>query len=145
MKANKKKPYGRKLFLAVVLLGALAGAAKAEPIQFTTGGGHAFVLPLQSVSGTQLYSFREGKGFPALESVLYVSPRKKFQATFGAAAELGRSVAVPFAGAQWRLSERFFDTSDNDLYFGLALAKHPDSAKSWRGVEVTLKASTALW
>jgi hypothetical protein len=144
-----KKPKGGGYLLVAAMIGLATLCVKAEaatdPIRFEFGGGHALLLPLQNVNGTEVYSFREGKGFPAIESVLYTTPSRKFQVTAGAAAELGTSHAVPFAGAQFRLPQRFFDTSNNDLYFGFAVAKHPDAAKSWRGVEVMLKASTALW
>jgi hypothetical protein len=152
MKANKKKPYGHKLFLAAMVLGALLASkpahAREGDIEFTTPGGHTFKLPFQSVDATQLYSFREGRGFPGLQTVLYASPRKKFQASFGAAAELGESRAVPFAGAQWKLTERLFRVDDNRLMFGVAAAKHfrPESKyKSWRGVEATINVSHPLF
>lgn len=149
---KKKKPKPRKpggYMMAMAVLAGLAmgprpAYAATDPIRFEFDGGHALLLPLQNVSGTELYSLRAGKGYPALESVLYTTPRRKFQITAGAAAELGTSHAVPFAGAQAKLPQRFFDTSNNDLFFGVAVAKHTD-VKSWRGVEVTLKASKALW
>ena len=137
--------------LSVALLGAAIACgprpayASSDPIRFEFAGGHALLLPLQNVAGTELYSFKQGKGFPALESVLYMTPSRKFNITAGAAAELGTTSAVPFAGFGFRLPQRFFDTSNNDLYFGAAFAKPKDGPKSWRGVEVTLKASKPLW
>ena len=135
----KKMSWWLMWFFAVAV-GAPVFAA-TSPIRFQVGE-HSFVLPMQNVSGTQLYSFREGKGFPGLESVIY--SYKKTQVTAGAAAELGTSKAVPFVGFQFRLPAKFFDTSNNNLYFGAFAAKHP-SRKSWRGVEGGLKASVPLW
>ena len=137
--------------LSAALLGAAILArprpayASNDPIRFEFAGGHALLLPLQNVAGTELYSFRQGKGFPALESVLYATPSRRFNISAGAAAELGTSHAVPFAGIGFRLPQRFFNTDNNDLYFGAAFAKPSDAPKSWRGVEVTLKASKPLW
>lgn len=150
MKTEKKKPrgrYRRALLLALVLGPVFAPAVKADDIAFKVGR-HSIIIPFKQVSATELYSFREGKGFPALESVVFLSHRKKFQGTIGAAAELGASKAVPFLGANWRLPESLFDLKNNQFYFGAAIAKRFDDDpkyKSWRGIEVTLKASHALW
>lgn len=141
----------KKSMLALAVLAGFAAGprpAYADDIAFQFANGHNIVVPFRQVSFTELYSLREGKGFPAVESVLFLSARKKFQGTFGAAAELGVSKAVPFLGANWRLTERLFDTSNNLLYFGFAAAKRFDQDprnKSWRGVEITLKASHPLF
>lgn len=112
--------------------------AYAESIS-TNLGGNTFVLPFQEVNATQLYSFEDGKGYPGLETVL--ARRGRYQLTFGAAPVLGTSVNVPFVALQHRLNPSIFDTSNNDLQFGLWAGK-PSEGKSWTwGV----KASTALW
>lgn len=136
------------LAAALLACGPRPAYAATKPLGIQFGGGHLLELPFQNMNGTELYSVREGKGYPALESVLYQSPRRRTQVSIGAAAELGASKAVPFVGAQLRLPEKFFDTSNNDLFFGVAAAKHfgPETRfKSWRGVELTLKASKPLW
>lgn len=102
-------------------------------------GQHVFLVPFQKVSGTQLYSFHDGKGFPGLETALYSF--QKFQVTFGAAATLGTSSAVPFLGAQFTLPARFFDTSNNALLFGAYAARE----QGRKGLTVGIKASTPLW
>ena len=108
---NVYKLIGLALFLV-----ATPGVLKAEPVSIDLGG-NTFILPLQVVSGVQLYSFEEGRGYPALETVLI--ERKSFRFTFGAAAVLGTSANVPFVSLQTRLTEKFFDINDNNLYFGV--------------------------
>lgn len=112
--------------------------AATNPIAFKVGQ-NSFLVPFQKVSGTQLYSFHDGKGFPGLETTLYSF--QKFQVTFGAAATLGTSNAVPFIGAQFRLPEKFFDVGNNDLMFGAYAAKE----QGRKGLTVGIKASTNLW
>lgn len=127
--------------LIVVLFAVLASAhafAATNPLSIQVGA-HTFVLPLQKVSGTELYSFRDGKGFPALETVLY--NYKKFQVTFGAAAVLGTTQNVPFLGAQFVLPTKFFDTTNNDLLFGAYAGKEHGK----KGLTVGIKASKPLW
>lgn len=112
--------------------------AATNPIAFRLGQ-NTFLLPFQKVGGTQLYSFRDGKGFPGLETSLYTY--QKFSLTFGAAAVLGQSTAVPFLGAQFVLPSRFFDTQNNDLLFGGYVAKE----QGRKGLTVGIKCSKPLW
>lgn len=112
--------------------------AATNPIAFRVGA-HSFILPFQKVSGTELYSFQDEKGFPGLETVLY--SYQKFQVSFGAAAVLGSSKDVPFIGAQFRLPSSLFDVSNNDLLFGAFLGKE----SGHKGLILGLKASTKLW
>lgn len=128
------------LILAGLLLGPiLAPAAKAEPVSVKLTEETTLVLPLQVVSVVQLYSPDLGKGFPALETVL--ASRKTWRLSAGAAPVLGTSENVPFVSLSTRLSPRFFDTSDNDLYFG-AWAGKPSDQDSWTW---GISASVALW
>jgi hypothetical protein len=142
----KGKPKGGcKFFLTLALL-ALAGAVSAatNPIAFNLGGT-LFVLPFQKVSATQLYSFKEEKGFPAVETVLV--SRGKAQLTFGAAPVLGSEASVPFVALQTRLSEKFFDTSNNALMFGVWVGQvSGDKAVGRKARNVWgIKASVPLW
>lgn len=121
-----------------VVLCGVAGFGHAEDVAFRAGGAD-FLVPLKIVSATQLYSFKEGKGFPALETTLIEKRRFKFSA--GAAAELGTSVNVPFVAFSTRLSRSFFDTANNQLYFGVWVGKPSDK----KGAIWGLAASTELW
>lgn len=96
-------------------------------------------LPLREVSATELYSFEEGKGYPAVETILATT--KDVRWTAGVAAQLGTSVNVPFGGLELRLSRRFFQVDDNDLYFGV-WAGRPSDRREWIW---GLKASTKLF
>ncbi len=126
------------LILSVVLALAAAQAVHAEPVAVNVGE-NTFVLPLQVVSGTQLYSPELGKGFPGLETVL--AQRKTWRLSVGAAPVLGTSANVPFVSLSTRLSPRFFDTADNDLYFGAWAGWPSDRSKAVFGIS----ASVALW
>ena len=124
--------------LIFVTLSACCSYAATKPISIQVGQ-HSFILPFQKVTATQLYSFRDGKGFPGLETVLY--SYQKFQVTFGAAAVLGESKDVPFAGAQFTLPSALFDTGNNSLLFGVYAGKETGK----KGLTVGIKASTPLW
>lgn len=128
----------KKLIAAIVIGICLTPAAYAEPISVDLGG-NTFILPLQVVQGTQLYSFEEGRGYPALETVL--ATRKNFRLTFGAASVLGTSANVPFVSLQTRLSERFFDISDNSLYFGVWVGRQSRPNETRYGIS----AGIPLW
>ncbi len=142
---NKKKPPKgpRYMYLLALGLGLVAFGprpAYAEPISVQLSEKTTLVLPLQIVKATQLYDFKEGRGFPAMETVLL--KRGDGELTFGAAPVLGSSVNVPFVGLQVKLSDVFFDTSDNDLRFGLWAGRRSDGDKH---VLWGIKASVALW
>lgn len=126
-----------KLVVLLAFLPCLSQAA-TNPLAVHFGG-HAFLVPLQTFGATQLYSFRDGKGFPGLETAVYTF--KKFQVTFGAAATLGTSNAVPFVGAQFTLPAKFFDTKNNSLLFGVYAGKE----QGRKGLTVGIKASQPLW
>lgn len=127
----------KKIALMLAVLG-LAVSLKAEPIAVELGG-NKFILPLQLVSGTQLYSFDEGRGYPALETVL--AQRGKAQLSVGAAPVLGTSANVPFVALQFRLSEKFFDISDNNVYFGAWVGKPSNQKDAAYGI----LCSVPLW
>lgn len=120
---------------------ALAGPrpAYANPITFKITERTTLVVPLQVVSGVQLYSPKLGKGFPGLETVL--GQYNTLRLSAGAAPILGTSVNVPFVSVSTRLSPRFFDISDNAMYFGVWVGKPSDE----RHVIAGLSASVALW
>lgn len=128
------------LILAVLVALAVAGprAAHAEPVAIDVGG-NTFYLPLQVVDGVQLYSLDEGKGYPAVQTVL--ASRGDGQLVAGGAPILGTSENVPFLGLQFRLSKKFFDVSDNELHFG-AWVGFPSDKK---GAIWGLLASIPLW
>lgn len=128
-----------KKLLLLLSLSFLVSAAKAEPVSVKLSEKTTLVLPLQVVSGVQLYSPELGKGFPGLETVLV--QREAWRLSAGAAPVLGTSVNVPFVSVSTRLSPRFFDTSDNDLYFGAWVGKPSDGERVIFG----LSASVALW
>ena len=122
--------------LAVLLFSV---PAFAEPVSFKLSEKTTLILPLQVVSGVQLYSPELGKGFPGAETVLI--QRKTWRLAAGAAPVLNTGVNVPFLSISTRLSPKFFDVDDNDLYFG-AWAGKPSNGKH---VIFGLSASTALW
>ena len=126
------------IVLLFAVMAVVPTFAASKPLSVALGA-HTFILPLQKVSGTELYSFKDGKGFPALETVLY--SYQKFQVTFGAAAVLGTTQNVPFLGAQFVLPSKFFDTVNNDLLFGVYAGKEHEK----HGLTVGIKASKPLW
>lgn len=134
----------KSLLLSVLALPIFLAAAQAEPIAVDLGG-NKFILPFQVVNGTQLYSFEEGKGFPGAETVLAV--RGRYQLSFGAAPVIGTDVNVPFVAIQHRLNPAIFDTSDNELQFGVWAGKPSrrldgDKRPKWIW---GIKASVPIW
>jgi hypothetical protein len=132
----------RLMILALVaLVAALMSAPKvyADPLSVKLSEKTTMILPLQIVSGVQLYSPEEGKGFPGVETVLL--QRLTWRLSVGAAPILGTDVNVPFASVATKLSPKFFDTSNNDLYFGVWAGK-PSNGKH---VIFGVSASVALW
>jgi len=132
---NKIK--GLILFLAFGTFFSLANAS-SNAIKARIGETD-FILPFQVVNATQLYSLKDGKGYPGAETVLVAHGR--YQLTAGAAPILGTDVNVPFVGFQHRLNPEIFDTSNNDLQFGVWAGK-PSVGKSWTW---GIKASIQLW
>lgn len=127
------------LILAGVLgLVALAMPAKAEDIAFSVKGMD-FLIPAKVVDGVQLYSFDTGKGYPGVQTVLV--KKGDGQLTFGAAAQLGTSEAVPFVGLQFRLPREYFDVDNNELHFGAFGGWPGDQSRAVYG----LLASIPLW
>lgn len=142
----------QKVFLMLMGLALiLPAAAVAEPVQVKLSERTTLVLPLQLVRGTQLYAPKEGKGYPAVETVLATLKSKSdpavaaAQLTFGAAPELGTSNHVPFLGLQVRLPERFFDVSDNQIMFGVWVGRTSARVEGKRRVLWGLQASIPLW
>ncbi len=134
---------------ALLLMAVVAGSVKAEPVKFRVNSKTTVVVPFQVVNVTQLYSFDLGRGFPAAETPLFLfGSRERAQFTFGAAPKFETSSDMPFVGLQTRLSDRIFDTSDNEVFFGV-YAGHREG----EGVEhpkrvfndVGIKASVAFW
>lgn len=123
---------------AVLILAAIAPAVRAEDVIFRAGGAD-FIAPLRQVEAVQLYSFDQGKGYPAVESVL--ARRKTWKLSVGAASELGTGVNVPFLSVSTRLSPFFFNTEGNELYFGAWVGKPSNGEKVLYG----LAATTRLW
>lgn len=128
----------RKIMLVLAVAMGLTNIVNAGPISVDVGG-NIFYLPFQVVNGTQLYSVKDGKGYPGAETVL--ARRGRYRVTFGAAPVLGTSNNVPFLAVQGRLSPVLFDTSDNDLQFGLWAGK-PSQGKEWTW---GIKCSAQLW
>lgn len=110
----------KKILFSLVLLFGLSVTGKADPISINTDYGN-FILPFQVVHGTQLYSSKLGKGFLGFETVLY--SKGSYEVTFGGAPVVGTDVNVPFLAIQRTLSPKVFDTSDNDLRFGVYVGK----------------------
>ncbi len=141
-------------FAAVAIILSMAAAparAASDPLRVRLAGTD-WILPLQKTSVTQLYSFAEGTGYPAVETVLAgwgdieADSGHRQQLTAGAAAVLGTSHAVPFIGIQTRLSNKFFDTSNNALLFGV-WAGHRDDVPHPKRVfnEAGIKVSRPIW
>ncbi len=130
----------KKHILSAILFLAPPAAVKAatDPIHVDVGG-YSFILPLQKADAVQLYSLRDKKGFPGLETV--VCAKGRLQLTLGAAPVLGTSKNVPFASVTTRLSPVFFDTSNNDLRFGVWIGKESGQKKATWG----LSATVPLW
>jgi hypothetical protein len=128
-----------RLMFALVALFAAAVPAFAEPVSFKVTENTTIILPLQVVQGVQLYCPELGKGFPGAETVLVT--RKAWRLSAGAAPILGTEVNVPFVSLSTRLSPKFFDTSDNQLYFGVWAGKPSNKDRAVFGIS----ASVALW
>ena len=127
----------RKLLIAFIVC-ISTGIANADDVAFDFG----FIRmnwPLKVVNATQLYDFEEGAGYPGVETVLF--ERKGFRLTGGSALTIGDSEAVPFGSIQTRLSDKFFDTSNNELWFGFFVGKR-SSLENW---SYGLNASIELW
>lgn len=128
-----------KIVIALGFIGMLlTPAVYAQDVAFEFKGFKAMV-PLKVVNAIQLYSFDEGKGYPAVETVLV--EKKNFRLNLGAASVLGTSENVPFVSLETRLSDKFFDISNNDLYFGAWVGKQSDQKDGTWG----LAASIQLW
>lgn len=129
--------------MGFAVFAVLAQSAFAKPIAIQTDVG-LFLLPFQVVNGTELYSFQEGKGFAAAETVLWSKGRYQF--TAGAAAVLGSDTNVPFVAIQHRLNPAVFDTSNNELQFGVWIGRPSRRLDSERPRTLWgLKASIPLW
>jgi hypothetical protein len=148
IEVNKKEDTKMKKAMAVVLVmmafcAPVFSAQNGQVIGIKTDAGN-FLLPFQIVNGTQLYSFREGKGFPGAETTLWMKGRCEF--TFGAAPVIGTDINVPFAGVQTRLSPAVFDTTNNDLLFGVWVGKPSRRISNERPTWLWgVKASVPLW
>ena len=131
------------LLMFVVMVQSVFAGANSKALGLRTDFGD-FIVPFQVVNGTELYSFREGKGFPGAETTLWTKGR--YQVTFGAAPVLGTDVNVPFAGIQTRLSPALFDTSNNDLLFGVWVGRPSKRLDTERPRTLWgVKASIPLW
>lgn len=126
----------KKAIFAILMLLAVKTHGENLSLDF---GGTTFILPLQVVNATQMYSMDEKRGFTGAETT--VLTRGDFDLTLGAATGYGNGVSFPFVGAQIKLPSRFFDTSGNDLKFGAWVGKDYDSNKTLYG----LKGSIPLW
>lgn len=152
MKSKKKRKSCRRFLSGVFLCSILCGpifapsvtaAENTHAIGIQTDFG-AFILPFQIVNGTELYSFKEGKGFPAAETTIWTKGRYQF--VFGAASVLGTDVNVPFIGIQHRLNPKIFDTSNNELQFGVWVGRpsrrlNDEKPRTLWGI----KCSVVLW
>lgn len=138
-KPKPKRPGGYVFALAVLAALVVGGPREAyaatDPLKVRVGATD-FLLPLQKVSGTQLYSFRDKKGYPGLETVVVM--RGTGQLTVGAAPVLGTSENVPFVGVQFRLPARFFDLSNNELMFGAWVGRESDQKRATWGIKATI-------
>lgn len=129
-----------KRSICIIFLGLLSMTAHAATLPLSVDVfGTTFILPLQKVSAVQLYSFRDKKGYPALETVL--ASKWKWQLSAGAAVVLGESKNVPFASLKTRLSPRFFDTTNNEIFFGAWVGQESKTKRTTWG----LSASVPLW
>ncbi len=135
---------------ALLALAALACMGRAHaatsPIQVNVLGT-TFILPLQKVKATQLYSFRDKRGYPGAETVIAgwgstdAEGDRKVELSFGAAPVLGTAENVPFVALQRKLPASHFDVANNSLMFGVWIGKESDKKRATYGV----KASVALW
>ena len=125
--------------LVLAMVFGMVGSVMAEPVSVKLSEKTTLILPLQVVQGVQLYCPEEGKGFPGVETVLLESGSWRLSA--GAAPVLNTEVNVPFVSLTTRLSPKFFDTSDNQLYFG-GWAGKPSNGKH---VIFGVSCSMQLW
>lgn len=125
----------RCILISALALGlALVVGASTTPVAVNLTPSLSLDCPFQKVSATELYSWHEGKGYPAVETVLLdwqghkgipiSTLQGKFniteiQLTFGAAPVIGTSANVPFLAIQTRLPTSLFDISNNSLMFGI--------------------------
>lgn len=106
----------KKCLLLALLFAASPAFAISNPLSLTLGN-HTFVIPFKAVDATQLYSFKEGKGLPGLQTVLY-SYKNVIHADLGAGPLLGSSSVVPFVSVQFLLPKAAFDPSVGPIWIG---------------------------
>lgn len=126
------KNLSKIIVLAVLGFGPLCPAVHADPISVDVGG-LTLVLPFQEVNGTQLYSFKEGRGFPGVETNLV--RRGDGALVFGGATSTAGSVAFPFVGFNIRLPASLFDKSNNDLKFGIFYGRDSGQKRDFYGIK----------
>jgi hypothetical protein len=136
----------KKLMAVLMVVMASSSAFAFENSLSFKAGNHAFTVPFKQLDVTQLYSFKEGKGFPALQTVVY-DYKARAHVAFGAAPVIGSSNAVPFVSGQVLLSKGIFDPSVGPMWLGVWVGKQFKSAaldqpeKTMWGIN----ASVALW
>jgi hypothetical protein len=128
----------RKLLAIVGLFIGLSSVASAETLKADFGSFSA-ILPLQVVDVIQLYEFSAGEGFTGAQTTLIAS--EAFHLNFGGATGYSKGTAFPFVSIDTRLTEKFFDTSDNELRFGAWIGRDFGAKENKWGVA----ASIALW
>ncbi len=113
----------KKLIGMFVLLCSLSVGAKADDVMFDFGVIKLNV-PLKVVEVTELYDFNNKRGATGIATVLGTIGTSKV--TLGGAISLEEGEQYPFLSWNTRLSPKFFDIADNELYFGAAVGHEFD-------------------
>lgn len=123
----------RRLLCAVALCAGLGAApVGAEPISVDVAG-LKLILPFQEVGASQLYDFREGRGFAAVETNLV--RRGDCALVFGGGTSTAGTTAFPYVGLNVRLPSPPFDISNNELRFGVFYGRDFAEERDFYGVK----------
>lgn len=124
------------------MLVGIVNVAKAQDVLFELGNLN-INIPLKVVKAAELYvtSGGKGKGFTGAESVLLSNKIKTLEGVFGGAVSPSDNENFIYVGAQGKLSDSFFDTSNNDIFFGGFVGRNFRRNENYCGI----KASVPLW
>lgn len=130
----------KKLLVSLVMLFCLCSVVKADDVLLELGNLD-INIPLKVVKASELYDTKRGKGFTGLETTLVTNSKKNIEFVAGGATSTSDNENLVYLGLQTRLSESFFDISNNDFFFGGYAGRNFRRNENYAG----LKASVMLW
>lgn len=130
----------KKLLFSVVAVLALYSVSNAQDV-LLEAGPLDINIPLKVVKGSELYDLGKGKGFTGIETVLVTNTKKSFEFVGGGATSTSDNENFVYVGLQTRLSDQFFDVTNNEFFFGGFVGRNFRRNENYGG----LKASIPLW